>query len=97
MTWLTTLLGRFGGSAEPGVALVPLDLAAGPIYAIGDVHGCRQILANLEALIREDAAKFTGLPQIVLLGDMVDRGPDTAGLLDVLVRPLTWATRLAVR
>jgi serine/threonine protein phosphatase 1 len=89
--------GWFRGGAAPGVALVPLDLAAGPVYAVGDVHGCRLALAGLEALIREDATRFPGRPQIVLLGDMVDRGPDTAGLLDDVLRPLPWATRLAIR
>ncbi len=97
MTWLTSFLDRLGGRPTPGVALVPLDLAVGPVYAVGDVHGCRHLLIGLEALIREDAARFSGRPQIVLLGDMVDRGPDTAGLLDHLMRPLPWATRLSIR
>lgn len=97
MTRGGSLLDWFRGGAAPGVALVPLDLATGPIYAVGDLHGCRQLLIGLEALIREDAQQFPGRPQIVLLGDMVDRGPDTAGLLDRLMRALPWATRLALR
>lgn len=97
MAWRSAVLDWFGRRASPGVALLPLDLAEGPVYAIGDVHGCRTALAGLEALIHSDAARFEGRPQIVLLGDMVDRGPDTAGLLDDLLRPLTWATRHALR
>lgn len=97
MSLLRDLLGRFRGRRAAGMPLLPLDPTQGPVYAVGDVHGCRQLLRGLEALIQLDAAQFSGRPRIVLLGDMVDRGPDTAGLLDDLMRPLTWATRLAIR
>ncbi len=96
MNLLAGLLSRFRRRGEAGVPLLPLDPTEGPVYAVGDVHGCRQLLRGLEALIRTDAAQLPGRPRIVLLGDMVDRGPDTAGLLDDLMRPLTWATRLAI-
>lgn len=97
MRWLASWFAGFGRRASASVALRTLDLPAGPVYAIGDLHGCSKLLIGLETLIQADAQQFPGLPQIVLLGDMVDRGPDTAGLLDHLLRPLPWATRLAVR
>jgi serine/threonine protein phosphatase 1 len=60
-------------------------------YAIGDVHGCLALLLELEALIFADAAALgpqAGETWIVMLGDYVDRGPDSAGVLDHLLRPL---------
>ncbi len=63
----------------------------GPFDVIGDVHGCRaeleQLLERLGyALVRDaqgrpvDAAHPTGR-RAVFLGDLVDRGPDTPGVL----------------
>ena len=51
------------------------------ILAVGDVHGCLgRLLALLEAV--RPAAGDT----LVLLGDLVDRGPDSAGVLDWVAR-----------
>ncbi len=97
MTLLTDLVGRIRGRDPCSAKLTRLDLAEGPVYAVGDVHGCRMLLRGLDAMIESDSAQFGKRAHIVLLGDMVDRGPDTAGLMDDLLRPLTWATRLAVR
>jgi len=61
----------------------------GIVYAIGDVHGCLDQLLELEALIARDCQEH-GLPALtVTLGDYVDRGPASAGVLDhlVLTRP----------
>ena len=57
------------------------------LYAIGDVHGCLHLYRNLENKIINDGAQFNGPKLIVLLGDFVDRGPNTAQLLDHLLRP----------
>ncbi|HTM77315.1 MAG TPA: metallophosphoesterase family protein [Devosia sp.] len=57
------------------------------IYAIGDVHGGLAVLLDLEARIVADAAIIDGEKWIVMLGDYVDRGPDSAGVLDHLLRP----------
>jgi serine/threonine protein phosphatase 1 len=48
--------------------------------AIGDVHGC---VAALKAVL--DAIKPTAEDTIVTLGDYVDRGPDSCGVLETLV------------
>ncbi len=48
--------------------------------AIGDIHGCR---ASLEALV--EYAEFTEGDTVVTLGDYVDRGPDSKGVIDVLL------------
>lgn len=54
------------------------------VYAIGDIHGCLVELRGLEKRIVEDAASFTGEKWLVYLGDLVDRGPDSVGVLDHL-------------
>lgn len=54
-------------------------------YAIGDVHGCVKTLRRLiEEQIRPENDDF-----IVLLGDYIDRGPDSKGVLDYLME-LFW-------
>src|SRR4051812_9915865 len=49
--------------------------------AIGDVHG---VSAALDALLT--AVAPTPADRLVFLGDYVDRGPDTRGVLDRLIR-----------
>src|SRR5688572_30815967 len=56
------------------------------IYAIGDVHGCRRELDQLLELIAGDSAASAATARIVFLGDLVDRGPDSAGVVDRLLR-----------
>ncbi len=48
--------------------------------AIGDVHGC---LRALDALLEEVAPQRDDV--VVMLGDYVDRGPDSKGVLDRLL------------
>ena len=55
------------------------------VYAIGDVHGCLAQLNRLLALIREDLAGSTLEAQLIFLGDLIDRGPDSAGVIDRLI------------
>jgi serine/threonine protein phosphatase 1 len=57
-------------------------------YAVGDVHGRADLLGDLIADIEERAqhdARAAGPPVLVFLGDYVDRGPDSAGVLDLLL------------
>ena len=57
-------------------------------YAVGDVHGRADLLAELLAGVEERARQDTrtaGPPILVFLGDYVDRGPDSAGVLDLLL------------
>lgn len=53
------------------------------IYAIGDIHGCAELLDRLMALIGEDAAGVRS--QLVFLGDYIDRGPDSRGVVERLM------------
>ncbi len=56
------------------------------IYAIGDIHGCRAELEALQQAIRDDLRRYPHPdPVIVYLGDFIDRGPDSCGVIDNLV------------
>jgi serine/threonine protein phosphatase 1 len=47
------------------------------IYAIGDIHGCLDALKNLIAQL-----PLKDGDEVVFLGDYIDRGPDSKGVLD---------------
>lgn len=58
------------------------------VYAIGDVHGCDGRLGALHAAIAADwAARPAQRCAVVHLGDYVDRGPDSAAVLERLCGP----------
>ncbi|HEY1930969.1 MAG TPA: metallophosphoesterase [Acetobacteraceae bacterium] len=71
------------------IALSRAPAAAPPgrrIYAIGDIHGCAEQLANLHEMIAEDLVRRPVDSALLLhIGDYVDRGVDTAGVLARLV------------
>ena len=51
-------------------------------YAVGDVHGMGALFAALrEAIDADDAARAPADSTVVLLGDLIDRGPDSAGVI----------------
>ena len=52
------------------------------IYAIGDIHGQHEML--LDALTRIEADGGAAA-RVVVLGDLVDRGPDSAAVIDTLL------------
>jgi serine/threonine protein phosphatase 1 len=47
------------------------------LYAIGDIHGRRDLLDRLLGLIETDAAQGNGPKTLIFLGDYVDRGPSS--------------------
>jgi serine/threonine protein phosphatase 1 len=56
------------------------------VYAVGDIHGRRDLLDVLLAQIAEDdSARGPAETVIIFLGDLVDRGPDSAGVVERLV------------
>lgn len=69
---------------EKGVLpTVPVGTAA---YAIGDIHGRADLLAELHAGIAANAAgRAVTRRVIVYLGDYIDRGPDVAGVINALL------------
>lgn len=55
------------------------------VYAIGDVHGRLDLLRTLTAQILADiSSRGDASNHIVLLGDLIDRGPDSRGVLEFL-------------
>lgn len=54
------------------------------IYAVGDIHGCATLLDELLEKIAKDAGGLENA-RLVFLGDYVDRGPDSKGVLDRLI------------
>lgn len=64
---------------RPRLAIEPGTYST--IYAVGDVHGCLDPLLALEDGIGEDASLREGRKLIVMLGDYVDRGPQSAAVL----------------
>ena len=64
-------------------------------YVIGDIHGRLDLfdamIAEIEA---DDVARADGETHVVLLGDLVDRGPDSAG---VVARTRDWQAQRSVR
>lgn len=65
------------------------------VYAIGDVHGRLDLFAALaKAIDDDDRDRAPADTTIVLLGDLVDRGPDSAG---VLAAARDWQRRRKVR
>ena len=77
-------------------SIVPFGPHMGPLYLVGDVHGCLQLYKKLEDAILADARGHAGEPHVVLLGDIIDRGPASAGLLDFLLTPRPHLRPLAV-
>ncbi|MCG7572507.1 serine/threonine protein phosphatase [Phaeobacter sp. CNT1-3] len=52
-----------------------------PIYAIGDIHGHLDQLEHALALIEQDGGVDA---RVIFLGDLVDRGPDSCGVIERL-------------
>lgn len=56
------------------------------VYAIGDIHGRLDLLDELLAMIEQDeSTRGAADTQLVFLGDLVDRGPDSAGVVERLI------------
>ena len=54
------------------------------VYAIGDIHGCVVQLECLLALIDDDCRGSQSFKHLIFLGDLVDRGPDSAAVVERL-------------
>lgn len=53
------------------------------LYAIGDIHGRSDLLDRLIARIeKDDVGRDGARTSWVFLGDFIDRGPDSAGVID---------------
>ena len=86
------LLKRMIGAESPQIEAInlpqvePLDLGLPqpkmPVYIIGDIHGRLDLFDDLLSRIDFDIGSHEiGAPVLVCLGDYVDRGEDTKGVL----------------
>lgn len=73
--------------------------AGARIYAVGDIHGRSDLLDRMHDMIRADARDARSAAKIVVyLGDYVDRGDDSRGVVDRLIaRPLAGFRAVALR
>ncbi|HPF78279.1 MAG TPA: metallophosphoesterase, partial [Alphaproteobacteria bacterium] len=56
------------------------------VYAIGDIHGHVDTLARMHDLIEADMKERpVDDATILYVGDYIDRGPDSKGVIDLLV------------
>lgn len=77
------LKGLFGGARKSKGG--PPHLRA---YAVGDVHGRLDLLRGLiREIERDNAARPPARTYLVFLGDLIDRGPDSKGVIDYLLGP----------
>ena len=59
------------------------------IYAVGDIHGRPDLLEEILYVIRYDKARRDKAEtSLVFLGDYIDRGPDSKGVVTLLINGL---------
>jgi serine/threonine protein phosphatase 1 len=91
---LNILQNLFGKRSAPAAKL-PSVPAGRRYYVIGDIHGRLDLYEQLiEAIEQDDASGAPADSRVILLGDLVDRGPDSAG---VLARTRAWQQQRRVR
>ncbi len=65
----------------------PSGPAGARAYAIGDVHGRLDLLRNLLDQIEADSrTRPCEREYVIFVGDLVDRGPDSRGVIELLLR-----------
>ncbi len=53
------------------------------IYAIGDIHGRNDLLKKLIGkIVADDGDRGDAESELIFLGDLVDRGPDSSGVIE---------------
>lgn len=89
---LSTVKALFGGrppaSSQEARRIVISPDPADTVYAVGDIHGEARLLDRLLGLIEADAQARSGRKLLIFLGDYIDRGPDSARVLDILLGPV---------
>jgi serine/threonine protein phosphatase 1 len=73
----------------PDMKVVTVESSeSNPVYVVGDVHGMAGQLGILLEAIRSDAASRSSSHRVIFLGDIVDRGPDSKGAMDLVAEVL---------
>ena len=55
-----------------------------PVYYVGDIHGRADLLRRILGFVGEDAARRGAKPVVHFLGDVVDRGPESCGAMELV-------------
>ncbi|MBA4353485.1 MAG: serine/threonine protein phosphatase [Novosphingobium sp.] len=81
------MFAKFRSLFSPAVDEPALPQACVPdgqrVYAIGDIHGRLDLFELLlERIEADDAARGRADTRLILLGDLIDRGPDSRGVVD---------------
>ncbi|MBA2933168.1 metallophosphoesterase [Sphingomonas sp. CGMCC 1.13654] len=85
------MLSRFLRSSQPTVP------PGHRVYAIGDVHGRADLLDRLlDTLQRDNADRCAAQTSIVFLGDLIDRGPDSRGVVSRVRAGVDWARTITL-
>jgi len=81
MSWIAQLLAPREDPVVPSI----LDERGAVIYAIGDVHGRLDLLQRMIEEVDADSHDAVDRPVLVILGDMIDRGPRSAQVVDLIL------------
>lgn len=65
-------------------------------YVIGDVHGCYGALRRLEEQAHRDARMRGGQARFILVGDLIDRGPDVQRCVEHVIEGVSAGTHVAL-
>ncbi|HYI64450.1 MAG TPA: metallophosphoesterase family protein [Allosphingosinicella sp.] len=69
--------------AQPRACSIPRGRR---VYAVGDIHGRLDLVDRLLAMIDgDDSRRGAAESEIIFLGDLVDRGPDSRGVVERLM------------
>jgi len=84
MSYDAPLTPQDGAADEANAARVPDGTR---VYAIGDIHGRADLLTRMLHLIEADGNGAPAVREMILIfvGDYVDRGPDSSGVIDSLL------------
>lgn len=93
LSWGGLAITRFLSRLRPQATYPDLPRPADPVCIIGDVHGRSDLL---DRLVYRLCAEFgVSRARVILVGDLIDRGPDSAGVLhrvrDWCMRPAPFA------
>ncbi len=55
-------------------------------YAIGDIHGRNDLFLKMLLDIRNDSSEIGEKPRIIILGDFIDRGPNSSEVIGSILR-----------
>jgi serine/threonine protein phosphatase 1 len=85
-----------GRTPAPALPTIPATTPMGTrVYAVGDIHGRLDLFEELiRSIEADDRSRKAARTIVILLGDLIDRGPDSAG---VVARARAWAQQREIK